>query len=74
MAVNINDAGQIVGRAGGNGVIWSAGGAADLNQLIDTDYYWNVMPVDINNHGQILVRGRHGNDAVYPPLLLDPIQ
>lgn len=74
MAVNINDAGQIVGRAGGNGVIWSAGGAADLNQLIDTDYYWNVMPVDINNHGQILVRGRHGKDAVYPPLLLDPIQ
>lgn len=72
-ALDLNDAGQIVGYVadfdnapsfGGAAVLWEDGEVFDLNTLIPTDSGWELLSAQgINNHGQIVGFGRFGGET-----------
>ncbi len=80
-ALDLNEAGQIVGYVadfdtfpsfGGAAVLWKAGAIFDLNSLIPADSGWNLLSANaINTHGQIVGFGTFGGDT--RAFLLTPV-
>ena len=72
-ALDLNDAGQIVGYVadfdnapsfGGAAVLWEAGEIFDLNSLIPADSGWNLLSANaINTQGQIVGFGSFGGNT-----------
>lgn len=74
IAFGLNDLGQVVGTGSGPGWIWTAGRAAQLNQLIDPASGWNIdSAFDINDAGQIVAHGCNAMLTECGVLLLDPL-
>lgn len=80
-ALDLNDAGQIVGYVadfdnapsfGGAAVLWESGNLFDLNSLVLAGNGWNLLSAQaINNEGQIVGFGTFGGDT--RAFLLTPV-
>mgnify|MGYP001004540270 FL=1 len=63
-AVDINNAGLIVGSSGGHAVLWESGQMLDLNSQIPVDSGWLLQSARaINDKGQIVGRGSLNGQA-----------
>ncbi len=64
-AVAINNSGQIVGVSDRSPVLWEGGKAYYLEDLIPPDSGWTQLTdaMDINDRGQIVGTGVHGNES-----------
>lgn len=74
IAVDINNAGQVVGIADDQPFLYADGKLVNPNTLLDPNAYWRMTtPIAINDAGQILSNGCDDQNFCYVTSRFDPI-
>jgi uncharacterized membrane protein len=73
-AVDINNAGRVIGYDENHPVTWYKGTMTDINTLLPENSGWKITTVEgINNHGQIVGQGTFDGGDTYTAVLLTPV-